>query len=187
MIWPMRIRWPIVITGFMGAGKTTAAVALAERLKCRALDLDELITEREGRTAQMIIDEEGEPRFRELETEALREALRTDACVIALGGGTWTIERNRTLVAEHACHTVWLDAPFELCWERIESSVQTRPLARERGQAQRLYHERRAHYSQGSVRLKVEDWMSARQIAEAIVWMLSLQTEGSDERTHGRR
>ena len=180
MIWRMRIRWPIVITGFMGAGKTTVAAALAERIGWRAIDLDEFITEREGRTPQMIIDEEGEPRFREIETEALREALQTDAGVIALGGGAWTIERNRALVAERTGRTIWLDAPFELCWERIESCVQTRPLARERGKAQRLYHERRKDYSQASRRLKVKDGMSARQVAEAIVWMLALQTEGSD-------
>ena len=165
----------------MGAGKTTAAAALAERLGCRAIDLDRFIAEREGRTAQMIIDEEGEPRFREIETAALREALQTDACVIALGGGAWTIERNRELVAERAGRAIWLDAPFELCWERIESCVQTRPLARERGKAERLYHERRALYSQASSRLKVKDGMSARQIAEAIVWMLALQTEGSND------
>src|SRR5918911_223736 len=106
MICPMRTR-PVVITGFMGAGKTTVAGALAERLGRRALDLDEFIAGREGRTAQTIIDEDGEQRFRELETEALREALETDAGVIALGGGTWTIERNRALVAEHTVLTVW--------------------------------------------------------------------------------
>jgi shikimate kinase len=176
----MRTR-PVVITGFMGAGKTTVAGALAERLGRRALDLDEFIAGREGRTAQTIIDEDGEQRFRELETEALREALETDAGVIALGGGTWTIERNRALVAEHTVLTVWLDAPFELCWERIESGVQTRPLARERGKAQRLYHERRAHYSQARLRLKVKDGMSARQLAELIVRVLVLQPEGSNE------
>ena len=70
MIWRMRIRGPVVITGFMGAGKTTVAAALAERLGCRAIDLDEFTAGREGRTAQMIIDEDGEPRFREIETEA---------------------------------------------------------------------------------------------------------------------
>jgi len=181
MIWRMKIRRPIVITGFMGAGKTTAAAALAERLGCGAIDLDEFIAGREGRTAQTIIDEEGEPRFREIETEALRAALQTDACVIALGGGAWTIERNRALVAEHGGLTVWLDAPFELCWERIESCVQTRPMARERGQAERLYRERRAHYSRASRRVEVKDGMSARQIAELIVRTLALQTEGSNE------
>lgn len=178
----MRIRWPVVITGFMGAGKTTVAAALAERLGCRAIDLDEFIAGRERRTAQMIIDEDGEPRFRELETEALRAALRTDACVVALGGGAWAIERNRALVAEHAALTVWLDAPFELCWERIEGCGQTRPLARERSKALKLYHERRAHYGLASVHVKVEAEMSARAIAEGI--LQELQTGTSDDLTH---
>ncbi|HEY0375323.1 MAG TPA: shikimate kinase [Pyrinomonadaceae bacterium] len=171
----------VVITGFMGAGKTTVASALAERLGRPLIDLDRFIAAREGRTAQMIIDEDGEPRFREIESQALRDALKTGAGVIALGGGTWTIERNRALLAEHGCHTVWLDAPFELCWQRIESAVNTRPLARERGQAQSLYHERRAHYSRARLRLEVKDGMSARAIAELIVRALALQTEGSNE------
>jgi shikimate kinase len=190
MIRPMRI-WepgtgypggrPVVITGFMGAGKTTVAAALAERLGRPLIDLDRFIAEREGRTAQMIIDEDGEPRFREIESEALRDALKTEASVIALGGGTWTIERNRELIAERRGLTVWLDAPFELCWQRIESAVNTRPLARERGKAQRLYHERRAHYSRAGLRLKVKDGMSARVVAELIVRVLVLEAQGSDD------
>lgn len=170
---------PVVITGFMGAGKTTVATALAERLGCRMIDLDRFLAEREGRTAQVIIDEDGEPRFREIESLALSDALENGAAeVIALGGGTWTIERNRELVAEHGGRTVWLDAPFELCWQRIENAIHTRPLARERSEAHKLYHERRAHYSQETLRLKLREDMSARAIAEVIVWMMSLQTKG---------
>ncbi len=175
----MRIRGPVVITGFMGAGKTTAAAALAERLGCGAIDLDELIAAREGRTAQMIIDEDGEPRFRELETEALRDALQTGAGVIALGGGTWTIERNRALVTEHKGRTAWLDAPFELCWKRIENCVQNRPLARDPARARALYDARSASYSLANVRLKIEAEMSAQAIAEQII--RELQTGTSDE------
>ncbi len=181
MIWRMRIRGPVVITGFMGAGKTTVAAALAERLGCGAIDLDEFIAGRHGRTAQMIIDEDGEPRFRELETEALRQALQTDAGVIALGGGAWTIERNRALVAEHDGLTIWLDAPFELCWRRIESCAQTRPLARDPARARALYDARSADYGRVSMHIKVEDGMSARAIAEEIVRALALQTRASDE------
>jgi shikimate kinase len=177
----MRIRGPVVITGFMGAGKTTVAAALAERLGCGALDLDDFIAGRHKRTPQMIIDEDGEPRFRELETEALRRALRTEACVIALGGGAWTIERNRALVAEHDGLAVWLDAPFELCWRRIESCARARPLARDPGRARALYDARGADYGRAGVRVKVEDGMSARAIAEIIVRALRSQTEGSDE------
>jgi len=165
----------------MGAGKTTVAAALAECLGCGSIDLDELLAGRHGRTAQMIIDEEGEPRFRELETEALRHALRAGAGVIALGGGAWTIERNRALVAEHAGLTVWLDAPFELCWRRIESAPDIRPLARDPARARALYDARSADYGLASVRVKVEDGMSARAVAQEIVRALSLQARASDD------
>jgi len=190
MICPMRIREAgegnprgraVVVTGFMGAGKTTVAAALAERLGCRMIDLDRFLAGREGRTAQVIIDEDGEPRFRALESLALREALQTDAGVIALGGGTWTIERNRELIAEHGGLTVWLDAPFELCWQRIESATHTRPLARDPARARALYDARRADYGRAYVRLNVDDRMSARAIAEEIVRALALQTRASDD------
>ncbi|MCA1592564.1 MAG: hypothetical protein LC754_07935 [Acidobacteria bacterium] len=83
----------IVITGFMGAGKTTVAVALARLLRCRHVDLDDFITAREGHTPQQLIDDEGELHFRAAETRALRETLVDDSVrVIALGGGTWTLE-----------------------------------------------------------------------------------------------
>jgi shikimate kinase len=168
---------PIIITGFMGAGKTTVALALAERLGCGMIDLDRFIEQREARTIRAIIDEDGEPRFREIESEALRDALEIDgAQIIALGGGTWTIERNRALIHEHHGYTIWLDAPFELCWRRIESGIDARPLARERVEARTLYDERRKLYSQANLRVKVNDNRSAQAIAEVIVRALSQQS-----------
>src|SRR6266699_567371 len=114
---------PIVITGLMGSGKSTVAFALARRLNCRAIDLDQAIIETEARTPRQIIEEDGEPVFREIETCRLRETLELDlARVIALGGGAWTMPRNRALVAEHNGFTVWLDAPFDLCWQRIAAA-----------------------------------------------------------------
>ena len=93
----------IVITGFMAAGKTSVARALAARLGCRMIDLDYLITERERRSVPAMIDDEGEARFREAESNALRVVLQMKrARIIALGGGTWTIAENRSLIAEHS-------------------------------------------------------------------------------------
>ena len=173
---------PIIITGFMGAGKTSVATALARILDCRMIDLDDFISERQGRTAQKIIEEEGEARFREIEAAALREALQMpEVRVIALGGGAWTISTNRALINEHATHTVWLDAPFELCWRRIESGINDRPLARERNKARELYDRRRPLYSQAALRLKVDESASAQAIAEVIIAALAIQTEGSDD------
>ncbi|MDQ3686390.1 MAG: AAA family ATPase, partial [Acidobacteriota bacterium] len=65
----------IVVTGFMGAGKTTVAAALARALNCEMLDLDDVIIEVDGRNARTIIDEDGEMPFRDVETRALRELL----------------------------------------------------------------------------------------------------------------
>lgn len=171
-------RQPIIITGFMGAGKTTAASALARRLACSMIDLDQLIEEREGRTPQVIINEDGEPPFREIESAALREALETsEARIIALGGGTWTIEHNRALIREHNCLTVWLDAPFELCWQRIESEFHARPLARDFTSARRLYDERRAFYDQATLRVRVSEERSADAIAAEIADALPRETK----------
>ncbi|HEX8776353.1 MAG TPA: shikimate kinase [Pyrinomonadaceae bacterium] len=160
----------ILITGFMGAGKTTVGAALARRLDCRMLDLDEYIERREGRSVQAIIDEEGEARFRQIEARALREALEDDtARIIMLGGGTWMSDDNRALIAEHTGFTVWLDTPFELCWQRITRAGETRPLARDRQQARRLYQSRRNIYELAQLRMSLREADDAETIATEIL------------------
>ena len=145
----------IVIVGFMGCGKTTVAEALARQLGCNAIDLDSFITEREGRSPAKIIEQDGEPSFRKIETHALRGVLANgDARVVALGGGAWTIEANRALVTQQNCLSIWLDAPFELCWERITANPKAiRPLAPNRESAQRLHESRRASYLLAQLRV----------------------------------
>jgi shikimate kinase len=146
----------IVIVGFMGCGKTTVAEALARQLGCAMLDLDSFITDREGRSPAEIIVQDSEPSFREIETRALKIVLEKNAArVIALGGGAWMMQANRALVAQHECLSVWLDAPFELCWERIQSSGTKRPLAPDRGTAENLYNDRRVSYEISELRVDV--------------------------------
>jgi shikimate kinase len=139
----------IVILGFMGSGKTTVARELARQLECEFIDLDSFITDREGRSPAEIITQDGEASFRERETLALCDVLQDrNAGVIALGGGTWIVPANRTLIALHDCLSVWLDAPFELCWQRIAASGNSnRPLAPDIETAQRRYESRRAEYA----------------------------------------
>jgi shikimate kinase len=160
----------IILTGFMGAGKTTVAKALARLLACRMIDLDELIAASTGRSIRALIDEDGEARFREVETRALQVALEDEgARVIALGGGTWTVERHRALLDKHNCFTVWLDAPFDLCWRRIESIKDARPLARDKEKARRLYDERLAIYKLAMFRVEVEEKMPEDELASEIL------------------
>ena len=94
----------IAITGFMAAGKTTVARALARRLGRAWADLDEAVTKREGRTPARLIEEDGEAAFRDAETRTLSDLLeRGEASVIALGGGTFALARNRVLLAAANC------------------------------------------------------------------------------------
>ncbi|MDT5158818.1 MAG: shikimate kinase [Acidobacteriota bacterium] len=169
----------VVITGFMGAGKTTVANALARLLKDSFIDIDESVTKIEGRTPQQLIDEEGEEFFREAETRALRLALEEGpARVIATGGGAWTMRRNRALVAAGRCLSVWLDAPFELCWRRITASGggTDRPLARNPERARRLYEERLAAYRLADLHVSVTPHKSADELADEIA--VALGTSG---------
>lgn len=160
----------IVILGFMGCGKTTVAKELARALECEFMDLDSFITEHEGRSPAEIIQVEGETAFRQIESAALNEVLTgSEAQVIALGGGTWTRGANRTMIALHDCITVWLDAPFDLCWERIRSSDNSvRPLAPDLETARNRYDTRRPDYSLAEYNIRINDGDSYQSIADEI-------------------
>ncbi|MDQ3804095.1 MAG: AAA family ATPase [Acidobacteriota bacterium] len=161
----------IVITGFMGAGKTTVARALARLLGEGFVSLDDLVTRLEGRDPQALLDEEGEDYFRDAETRALRLALGEEgARVLDTGGGAWTLARNRALVAAHDCLTVWLDAPFELCWQRIthDAAHTARPLARDRSRAAQLYEQRRPVYQLAALRVRATPGRDAEGLAAEI-------------------
>lgn len=160
----------IAITGFMGAGKTTIAEALARRLGCRTVDLDSFIAAREGLTPAQIIAQDGEAAFREIEADALRDLLlQTDAVVIALGGGTWTIAANRDLLTQHGCQTVWLAASFDLCWNRITAGGNTvRPLAPDREAARKLFERRRASYELAALKVEIDGHRDIAEVAAQI-------------------
>lgn len=161
---------PIIIAGFMGSGKTTVAEALARMLNCSSVDLDQAITTSSGRTPGTIIGQEGEQWFREIETLTLHDILQTGAMrVIALGGGAWTLQRNRDLISEYGGLTFWLDAPFELCWERILASKGERPLAPDLPRTQMLYAERRPHYALAQLHVEAATNKSANEIAAEII------------------
>ena len=160
----------IVVIGFMACGKTTVGQEVARRLDCKFVDLDSFITERFGRTPAELIQQNGEASFRETETLALRDVLQEkNARVIALGGGAWTIPANRTLVALHDCASVWLDAPFELCWERIKSSQAVRPLAPNREAALSRFQSRRDDYALADRSLPLGARDTPEKVAEQIL------------------
>jgi shikimate kinase len=161
----------IIILGFMACGKTTVARELARLLEVASIDLDSFVSDREGRSPAEIIAADGEPAFREIETRALNDVLtKSDAQVISLGGGTWTIPANRTLIALHDCVTVWLDAPFDLCWQRIiEGGETVRPLAPNHETARNRYEARRTDYALAENRIVVSALDDRETIANQVL------------------
>jgi len=152
----MKRSGPIVITGFMGCGKSKVARELALRRNAVMVDLDEWITTRVGRTPAQLIFESGEREFRKIETKALSEILASgQAAVIALGGGAWIEEANRELIDEYSCTAVWLDTPFAICWERIAASEEDRPLGRTREEAEERYDRRKPIYALAQLHIPV--------------------------------
>ena len=162
----------IILTGFMGVGKSTVAKHLAVLLDADRLDLDAAIVERENRTIAEIIESEGIARFREIETENLRRVLDAGARIVALGGGAWTMPENRRLIKEHDYTTVWLESTFEHCWLNIVNSKRVRPLAKNKAETERLFLERQRVYCLADWHFVIRpEWNSfevARQIAEEV-------------------
>ncbi|HYV83732.1 MAG TPA: shikimate kinase [Pyrinomonadaceae bacterium] len=166
---------PIVITGFMGCGKSKVAQELAQRRNVAMVDLDEWITARVGRSPAELITEDGEAAFREIESNALRELLQAnEAGVIALGGGAWIEKQNRDLIDQFSCISVWLDTPFAICWERIAASEEDRPLGRTRDQAQTLYQFRRPIYQLASIHIQMSDDETLDSVLARIESVLSM-------------
>ena len=140
----------------MGSGKTRLARELARRLNLEMVDLDDRVTRREGRSPAQLIVDEGEDAFRSIESDVLRELLDTDGTdVIALGGGAWIVEANRQLIDDYGCLSIWLDVPFEVCWARIETSGDDRPLGKTRDEAKTRYAQRKPIYQLAKIHVEV--------------------------------
>lgn len=144
----------IFIIGFMASGKSTVGRALAAQRNAPFIDLDEEIIRNAGKPIAEIIQQEGEPYFRQLETECLRKAVAQGAAVIALGGGAFTQAVNRDFIAQTGI-SVWLDAPFALCWQRIQSDAVVRPLAATEDEARTRYQQRIPVYQQAQIHVQV--------------------------------
>ena len=141
----------IYLVGFMGAGKTTVARALARRLDWTAEANAARLERAERRDIPTIFRDDGEPYFRAREREALIGLLPERGAVIASGGGTFADASNRELMLRDG-GVVWLDAPFETVLNRVPLDGR-RPLAADRLAMEQLYNQRLAAYRQAHLRV----------------------------------
>jgi shikimate kinase/3-dehydroquinate synthase len=134
----------VVLIGFMGAGKSTAARGAAELLHTNALDVDQVLEQRLGKPIEQVFAQDGEGAFRAAEERVTLELLDApDTHVLALGGGAVASPRVRAALGRHL--VVWIDVDVEAAWARCEGSG--RPLAGERAGFERLYAAREPLYA----------------------------------------
>ena len=165
----------IVLTGFMGSGKTTAGALLAERLGWRFLDLDREIEARHQRSVPEIFAEYGEAHFRHLESATLAALLGQRRAVIALGGGAPEELGNRLLL-EQTPHTavIYLAADFDTLVTRCanqaaDPAATVRPNLADLNLAERRFRLRRPHYERIAAHTIHTGQLTLNQTVEAVL------------------
>ncbi len=138
-------RW-VALAGYMGAGKTTVGRMAAQLLGVEFLDADDLVQAHAGQPIPEIFAQRGELWFRRTEEELIRENLRAEPGVLALGGGALGSRRTRDLLGRTAW-VAWLRIDPALAWERVGGQP-GRPLALDRerfirraGEREHVYRE----------------------------------------------
>ncbi len=148
----------IYIVGFMGAGTSTVGRHLAHKLGWNFFDTDDEIEAAEKMSIPEIFSSRGEPEFRRIESEILRQHVRWiergRPAVLARGGGAFAQEPNRELLKENGI-SVWLDCPFEVVSRRVKQASH-RPLAQDPEKFAALYHSRRDIYALADIHVPVE-------------------------------
>jgi len=163
---------PILLIGFMGAGKSSVGHALAHELRCDFIDLDVVVERLAGKPIAEIFKTLGEPAFRKLEAEALDEVLsRAGSCVVALGGGAFVQPANRERIARSAGRVVFLEVSFEEALRRIGEAGGARPLAASRELLEKLFQQRESVYRQAHFRTDTTNKSVAEVAGEVAAWL----------------
>lgn len=134
----------IYLCGFMGCGKSHIGRSLSKKLRKPFVDLDAYIVAKEKRSIPEIFSQSGEAYFRNLEAEAIKEL--KSGYIVATGGGT-LLNENTAEYANANGVTVFLDAGFSVCYERIKNDT-NRPLVvnNTKEQLEEIFEKRRPVY-----------------------------------------
>jgi shikimate kinase len=161
----------IYLVGFMAAGKTTVARALGKRLDWEVVDIDEAIEKRERMPVADIFARHGEGYFRSVERAVLHAQLAPRHQVVATGGGTFVDPANRAAITADGV-AFWLDVPLDRVIARVPSDGR-RPLAADRAEFERLYHQRAAAYQEAHVRLDAGRLSVDALVEQILDWLQS--------------
>jgi shikimate kinase len=159
----------IVLTGFMGSGKTTVGPIVAQRLGWKFIDVDDVIEAESGASIAQIFARDGEAAFRNREHATIARLSGMDALVLALGGGA--IEREETrhlLLSTPGTFLVHLDVSLETTLARCGGTEGTRPVLADHTNLAARYERRLPLYRMAHVSIAV-DTLTPAQVADAVL------------------
>lgn len=161
----------VVLTGFMGAGKTTVGRKLSRQLGWKFVDIDLMLEEKHACTVADIFTQHGEAGFRRFESHAIAQALGQSQIIIALGGGAPETLTNRLLLEQTpGARVVFLDAPFTELYDRcvLQNGAPVRPVLADPTVAETRFVKRQPFYRRlASVTVKTSG-QNAEQTARAV-------------------
>ncbi len=159
----------IVLTGFMGTGKSAVGRRLAEDLHVAFVDVDETIEKRAGHSVRNIFEHQGEAAFRILEADVITELSKVDRAVISTGGGALLNPKNQENLSRQGI-LVCLRAKTSTLLERLKEDV-TRPLLtgeNVEARMERLLKERQSIYDLCTFQIDTDDKTIAAVATEII-------------------
>lgn len=168
----------IALIGFMGSGKSTVGKVLSKRLGYSYTDTDKLIERRTRKTIPEIFEDDGEDKFRQIESAILDEALAQSEAVVSCGGGIVKLERNRTMLKEKAI-VVYLKTDPKEVFLRVGRSGHTRPLLNANdpeAEINRLLKEREPLYKEVADKVVDTTGKSLEEVVDLI--LEALEAEG---------
>lgn len=165
----------IVLSGFMGSGKSYVGKKVAEILDREFIDLDEFIENKAGKKIAEIFAEFGEEGFRELESKALEEAINNKGTVISLGGGTLKRQENIDKIKASQSFIAFLDVSKETIIQRVGQGEE-RPLLNGdlESKVNILYRERYHTYKE-TANITVDGQLNASVVAGEIIKRFGLK------------
>jgi shikimate kinase len=159
----------IVLTGFMGSGKTTVGPLVARKLGWSFIDVDDVIEEEAGVAIAEIFARDGEAAFRDREHATIARLAKREEMVLALGGGA--IERSETrdlLLAAPATLLIHLEVELETTLARCSGTEHSRPVLADHANLASRYQRRLPLYRTAHVSIPV-DVLTPEQVADAIL------------------
>lgn len=161
----------LILTGFMGSGKSTLGKMLSSRLKFPFYDTDALIEKKQGRKIEKIFEDNGEDCFRSMEEECIRELLSgPEECVVSTGGGAVLKEENRKILKKSGT-VFYLKAGPELLYGRLEKES-GRPLLKGDGLFEKICEmltEREGMYRETAHYVVDETGKNTEQLLDEII------------------